>query len=211
VRRETTRVVLVEDHPLMRAGIRAALQKAPDIDVVGEASDGEHGLRLARTLAPDVVLLDIGLPDTDGISLLKQLKSLCDCAVVMLSCHTEESSVRMAMDYGASGYLAKSVEPKVLIDGVRSAGRGESPLSAEVAASLLAIMRRGREGAGRLTEREREVWRLIAQGLSNAEIARSLFISPHTVKFHVHNLLHKLGLKSRSEAISAAHRRGLPA
>ncbi len=204
------RVVLVEDHPLMRTGIRNVLGKAADIDVVGEASTGRRALEVVASKRPDVVLLDITLPDEDGITLLAKLKSAVRCAVIMLSFHTEERFVRMAMDAGASGYLTKSAEPRDLIEAVRSVGKGQVPLSPEAAARLVSLItRQRRPGRPELTAREREVWRLLAQGDSNAEIARTLFISEHTVKFHVHNLLRKLGFKNRSEAICAAHRRGL--
>jgi len=208
---QTTRVVLVDDHPAMRAGVRGVLEKTPDISVVGEASTGEQALSLLRETAPDIVLLDIGLPDVDGISLLDGIRVACaDAKVIMLSCQTDETSIRMAIDGGASGYLTKTAGPHEIVDAVRRVQRGQVAISADVATHLVSAIRAQRRvGEPTLTAREREVWRVMAQGLSNAEIAQTLFLSEHTVKFHVHNLLRKLGLKSRSEAIAAAHRRGM--
>jgi len=207
----TTSVVLVDDHPAVRAGVRAVLEKTPDIAVVGEASSGAQALSVVRRTSPDVVFLDIGLPDIDGIALLEDIKRLGkDTKVVMLSCQTDEASVRMAVDGGAAGYLTKVTGPREIVEAVHSVCSGQVAISPDVATHLISAIRgQRRVGEPTLTAREREVWRAMARGLSNAEIATSLFLSEHTVKFHVHNLLGKLGLKSRSEAICAAHRRGM--
>jgi len=208
---QATSVVLVDDHPAIRAGVRSILERTSDISVVGEASTGEQALAVLRESAPDVVFLDIGLPDIDGISLLDEIMLLgAHTKVVMLSCQTDESSVRMAVDGGASGYLTKLTGPRELVEAVRRVRGGQVALSPDIATHLVSAIRQQRRiGEPRLTTREREVWRSMAQGLSNSEIAASLFLSEHTVKFHVHNLLGKLGLKSRGEAICAAHRRGM--
>jgi DNA-binding NarL/FixJ family response regulator len=205
------RVVLVDDHPAMRAGVRGVLEKARGIDVVGEAGTGEQALSILERTSPDVVFLDIGLPDVDGIALLRDIKRVASGSkVVMLSCQTDETSVRMAVDGGASGYLTKLTGPNEIVDAARKVQRGQVALSADVATQLItAIRAQRRPGEPTLTAREREVWRAIAQGLSNAAIARALFLSEHTVKFHVHNLLRKLGVRTRAEAICAAHRRGM--
>jgi DNA-binding NarL/FixJ family response regulator len=210
---QTTRVVLVDDHPMMRAGVRTVLEKTPDLSVVGEASSGEQALSVLRTAGANVVLLDIGLPDIDGIELLAGIHDVCAGAkVIMLSCQTDEASVRMAIDGGACGYLTKVTSPRDIVEAVRSVRGGQVAISPDVAAHLISAIRdQRRTGEPTLTAREREVWRAMAHGLSNAEIARSLYLSEHTVKFHVHNLLGKLGLKSRGEAICAAHRRGMAA
>jgi DNA-binding NarL/FixJ family response regulator len=210
---KATRVVLVDDHPAIRAGVRGVLEKASDIRVVGEAATGAQALSLLRSTCPDVVFLDIGLPDVDGISLLSDIKKLgTDTKVIMLSCQTDEPSVRMAVEGGASGYLSKFTGPREIVDAVHSVRVGQAAISADVATHLISAIRgQRRVGEPMLTAREREVWRALAQGLSNAEIASLLFLSGHTVKFHVHNLFAKLGLKSRSEAICAAHRRGMAA
>jgi two-component system nitrate/nitrite response regulator NarL len=208
---ESTRVFLVDDHPLIRAGVRNSLRKAADMEVVGEADSGEAALGMLRRLDPHVVLLDIGLPDTDGITLIRMIRTMCaNTRVIMLSCSSDERSVRMAMDAGASGYLTKSASPQQIVDAVRRVMKGQVSLSPEAATRLVANLRAGQtvcEAA--LTARELEVWRAIGEGMSNGEIARDLFISERTVKFHVHNLLRKLGFRNRAEAICAAHRRGL--
>jgi DNA-binding NarL/FixJ family response regulator len=208
-----TRVFLVEDHPVVRAGVRGVLERAPGISVVGEASTGAQALSLLGDARPDVLILDIGLPDVDGISLLKDIRRLSeDTKVIMLSCQTDESAVRMSVDAGASGYLTKMSGPHEIVDAVHMVQRGQVALSPDVAVHLVSAIRgQRRVGEPLLTAREREVWRLVAQGQTNAQVAHSLFLSEHTVKFHVHNLLQKLGLKSRAEAICAAHRRGMAA
>lgn len=206
-----TRVFLVEDHPLMRAGVRNALRKASDIEIVGEADSGERALEALRRLNPNVVMLDIGLPDVDGITLLHTIRTICpDARVIMLSCQSNERAVRTAMEAGASGYLTKSADPEQIVEAIRRAMAGQISLSPEAATRLVSALRGGqspREAA--LTPRELEVWRAMADGLNNAEIARDLFITERTVKFHIHNLLRKLGFRDRAEAICAAHRRGL--
>jgi len=208
---ETTRVVLVDDHPAMRAGVRSVLEKTSDIHVVGEAATGERALAVLESTSPHVVLLDIGLPDIDGITLLEDVKRVAaSTKVVMLSCQTDEMSVRMTLDAGVSGYLTKLASPRDIVDAVRRVRRGQVAISADVATHLVSAVRAQRRlGEPTLTVREREVWGALAQGQSNGDIARMLYLSEHTVKFHVHNLLRKLGLKTRAEAICAAHHRGM--
>lgn len=206
-----TRVMLVDDHPAMRAGVRGVLEKTSDICVVGEASTGAQALAMVASIKPDVMILDIGLPDTDGIALLREIVlASTRTKVVMLTCQTDETSVRMAVDAGASGYLTKLSGPREIVEAVRMVRRGQVAVSPDVATHLVSAIRgQRRNGEPKLTVREREIWRALAQGLSNADVARTLFLSEHTVKFHVHNLLQKLGLKTRAEAICAAHRRGM--
>jgi DNA-binding NarL/FixJ family response regulator len=202
-----TTVVLVDDHQLMRNGVKSTFGDAPDIEVVGEAGTGESALGLALALKPDVMLLDVGLPDADGVALLERLKTASPrTRVIMFSVSTDADCVREAMQGGASGYLAKSVPPQTLIRCVRAAMRGDTPLSPEAATQVVALVRAesSRPGGPRLTRREREVCDLVARGWTNAAVARELFLSEHTVKFHVHNILHKLGLVRRGEIIHAA-------
>jgi len=207
---QTARVVVADDHPAMRAGVCAVLQRAGGISVVGEAATGQETLDIVKQTLPEVLFLDIGLPDIDGIALLDDIRRIAaDTKVVMLSCQTDETSVRMALDAGACGYLTKLAGPREIVDAVRSVLHGEIAVSPDVVAHLVsAIREQRRPGEPTLTPREREVWSAIAQGLSNREIARDLYLSEHTVKFHVHNVLHKLGVKTRAEAICAAYRRG---
>lgn len=205
------RVMLVDDHPAVRAGVRAVLEKTSDISVVAEASTGEQALKMIAANKPDIAILDIGLPDTDGIALARQVLLVSPrTKVIMLTCQTDETSVRMAIGAGASGYLTKLAGPHEIVEAVRMVRRGQVAVSPDVATHLVSAIRgQRRAGEPRLTACEREVWRALAEGLSNAEVAHKLFLSEHTVKFHVHNLLGKLGLKTRAEAICAAHRRGM--
>jgi DNA-binding NarL/FixJ family response regulator len=163
-----TRVLVVEDHPMMRAGVRDVLNRADGIDVVGEAGTGERALALTRSLSPDVVLLDIGLPDMDGLAVLGRIRKTGQAArVIMLTCQIDEQSVRTAMDGGASGYLSKDAAPKELVDAVHSVCRGQTPLSPEAATRLVASMRaHAGPGEPELTQREREVWHSLAEGAS---------------------------------------------
>jgi len=204
---DTVRVVVVEDHPLMRDGIKKALERSSDIHVIGEASTGEKALRLMDSLDVDVVLLDLRLPDMDGISVLKELRSrFSSLKVVMLSVFNDESHIRAALDNGASGYLTKTIGPRKLVEAVKRAADGHSPFSLEATTSLVSSIQHGHcESWERLTSRETEIWQLISSGASNAEICEKLFISQGTVKFHIRNLFHKLEVKNRVEAASLAH------
>lgn len=205
-----TRVLVVDDHPLMRAALREVLERAGGIEVAAEAGSGEDALAALRQSHPDVVLLDMSLPDTDGITLLAAIKDVTDCPVVFLSATTDARSVQSALDAGASGYLSKLSEPTHIVSAVRDAAAGRMPLSADASTALISVMQRSRRSdRPEITPREREVWRLLGSGASNRDIAEKLFISVHTVKFHTRNLFRKLGFRSRYEALSAAHNRGL--
>jgi DNA-binding NarL/FixJ family response regulator len=205
------RVVLVDDHPAMRAGVRSVLERAPGIDVVGEAATGKQALAVLERTNPDVVFLDIGLPDVDGISLVAAIRRTCAKAkVVMLTCQTDAASVHLTFDAGVSGYLTKAAAPREIVDAVRKVSCGQMAVSADVVRHLVSGLRREAPGDGPvLTAREREVWKEVARGFSNRQIAGELFLSEHTVKFHVHNLLRKLGLRTRAEAICVAHQSGM--
>jgi DNA-binding NarL/FixJ family response regulator len=161
-------------------------------------------------MVPDIVFLDIGLPDMSGIGLLDQIRRMsANTRVVVLSCQTDEASIQIALNAGVCGYLTKSASPRDIVDAVRRVRRGQIAMTADVVTQLAsrAVRNSNKTGRPTLTVREREVWAELARGLSNREIAQSLFLSEHTVKFHVHNLLSKLGLKSRAEAVYVAHRR----
>ena len=203
------RVVIADDHPLIREGLARALEDEADIRVIGEASSGAEALSLLGDLEPDVLLLDVRLPDVDGIDLLRDLRERChDAKVVMLSCVDDERSVRAAIDGGASGYLTKDTTDRWrLVTSVRDVCRGLCPISPGALTHLVDALHD--HNADPLTAREREVWRLMAEGMTNAEIARTLFISERTVKFHVGNILRKSNARTRAEAVSLAFRCGL--
>lgn len=205
-------VLLVDDHQVVRRGLRTFLEIQDDIEVVGEASDGAEGIARAEELRPDVVLMDIKMPGTDGIEALRKLRELDNPAkVLIVTSFTEQRTVIPALRAGASGYVYKDVDPEALAGAIRSVHAGHVLLQPEVAGALLAQDAPG-SGQGRgtsLTDREREVLRLIADGRSNREIARALVLSEKTVKTHVSNILMKLDLSDRTQAALWAVRHGV--
>ncbi|MFI9624013.1 response regulator [Streptomyces sp. NPDC052042] len=205
------RVLLVDDHQVVRRGLRTFLEIQGDIEVVGEAADGAEGVARAEELRPDVVLMDVKMPGTDGIEALRRLRELDNPAkVLVVTSFTEQRTVVPALRAGASGYVYKDVDPDALAGAIRSVHAGHVLLQPEVAGALLA-QDDGGGGTGRgstLTEREREVLGLIADGRSNREIARALVLSEKTVKTHVSNILMKLDLSDRTQAALWAVRHG---
>ncbi|MET9658807.1 response regulator transcription factor [Streptomyces sp. NPDC006510] len=205
------RVLLVDDHQVVRRGLRTFLEVQDDIEVVGEAADGAEGVARTEELRPDVVLMDIKMPGTDGIEALRRLRELENPAkVLIVTSFTEQCTVVPALRAGASGYVYKDVDPDALAGAIRSVHAGHVLLQPEVAGALLAQEDSG-SGTGRgstLTEREREVLGLIADGRSNREIARALVLSEKTVKTHVSNILMKLDLSDRTQAALWAVRHG---
>ncbi len=206
------RVLLVDDHQVVRRGLRTFLEIQDDIEVVGEAGDGAEGVARAEELRPDVVLMDIKMPGTDGIDALRRLRELANPAkVLIVTSFTEQRTVVPALRAGASGYVYKDVDPDALAGAIRSVHAGHVLLQPEVAGALLS-QEDGNSGTGRgstLTEREREVLTLIADGRSNREIARALVLSEKTVKTHVSNILMKLDLSDRTQAALWAVRHGI--
>ena len=204
------RVMLVDDHALVRSAVRQALT-APDITVVGEAGTAEEALLLAPQLQPDLLLLDINLPGADGLRLLRELRPrLPDTRIVMLTVSANRRDLLEAMRNGAAGYLTKDLGPEALQRAVRGIRAGDLPMSramaAEVVSSLVKDPRRtrsaetGSEPFAELSDREQEVVRHLADGLTDREIATRLGISPRTVETHVGNILHKLGVRNRAQA-----------
>ncbi|MFH8618345.1 response regulator [Streptomyces sp. NPDC017979] len=206
------RVLLVDDHQVVRRGLRTFLEVQDDIEVVGEAGDGAEGVARAEELKPDVVLMDVKMPGTDGIEALRRLRELTNPArVLIVTSFTEQRTVVPALRAGASGYVYKDVDPEALAGAIRSVHAGHVLLQPEVAGALL-TQDDPNTGPGRgssLTEREREVLGLIADGRSNREIARALVLSEKTVKTHVSNILMKLDLADRTQAALWAVRHGL--
>ena len=202
------RVMLVDDHALVRAAVRQAIT-APDVELVAEASTAEEALELAPRVRPDVLLVDIDLPGMDGVALVRELAPrLPDTRIVMLTVSSADRHLLDAMRYGASGYLTKNLDPDALLRAVRSAHAGELAMPRGLAARLV---HRLVESAGpttdaedpaleSLTSREVEVLGLLADGLTDREIADLLTISPRTVETHVSSVLHKLGARNRAEA-----------
>jgi two-component system, NarL family, response regulator LiaR len=203
------RILLVDDHAVVRQGLRMFLGLDPDFDIVGEAANGAKALDLARQLQPDVVLMDLLMPVMDGIAATEAIRrELPDTEVIALTSVLEDEKVVGAVRAGAIGYLLKDAEPGELCRAVKAAAAGEVQLSPKAAARLLREVRVP-ESPEALTERETEVLRLLARGQSNKEIARQLAISDKTAKTHVGNILAKLGLPGRTQAALYAVRIGL--
>ncbi|MCZ4125106.1 response regulator [Streptomyces sp. H39-S7] len=208
------RVLLVDDHQVVRRGLRTFLEVQGDIDVVGEAGDGDEGVARAEELRPDVILMDIKMPGADGISALRKLRELGNPArVLIVTSFTEQRTIVPALRAGAAGYVYKDVDPEALAGAIRSVHAGHVLLQPEVADALLSQeFHGGGQGRGNaLTEREREVLTLIADGRSNREIARALVLSEKTVKTHVSNILMKLDVSDRTQAALWAVRHGIGA
>ncbi|MFB4305930.1 response regulator [Actinomadura sp. GTD37] len=212
----TIRVVVADDQELVRAGFAMILSAQPDIEVVAEAGDGFEAVGAVRAHEPDVVLLDIRMPGMDGIEAARIVCAETGCRVVMLTTFGQDDHVFEALRAGASGFLLKDVRRDDLVHAVRMVAAGDSLLAPSVTRTLIAAFTSGAAvrppQAGRLdalTARERETLRLLAQGLTNGEIAAALVVSEHTVKTHVSNVLTKLGLRDRAQAVIAAYETGL--
>ncbi|MFJ5994702.1 response regulator [Streptomyces sp. NPDC092370] len=209
---DAIRVLLVDDHQVVRRGLRTFLEVQDDIEVVGEAADGAEGVERAEELRPDVILMDVKMPGMDGVDALRRLRELDNPArVLVVTSFTEQRTVVPALRAGAAGYVYKDVDPDALAGAIRSVHAGHILLQPEVAGALLAQEENnpGTGRAGSLTEREREVLGLIADGRSNREIARALVLSEKTVKTHVSNILMKLDLADRTQAALWAVRHGV--
>ena len=205
------RVLLVDDHQVVRRGLRTFLEVQDDIEVVGEAADGAEGVAKAQELSPDVVLMDLKMPGVDGIEALRMLKEGGSTArVLIVTSFTEHRTMVPALRAGAAGYVYKDVDPEALAGAIRSVHSGHVLLQPELAEALLSDdSPRSPQGRGAaLTEREREVLGHIADGRSNREIARSLHLSEKTVKTHVSNILMKLDVADRTQAALWAVRNG---
>jgi len=204
----TTTVLLVDDHPVVRSGLRAVLDATDTVRVVGEAATGEEALTLAAHLHPDVVLCDLRLGDgLDGIQTTAALRALEPApAVLILTTYDRDAEILGAIEAGAAGYLLKEVKPDAIVEGITRAAAGETVLAPDLAARVLKGMR---SPLPKLTDRERDVLRLLATGATNREIARTLFVTEATVKSHLVHIFGKLGVDGRSRAIHVAQETGL--
>jgi NarL family two-component system response regulator LiaR len=212
---EKIRVLIVDDHQVVRQGLRTFLELQEDMLVVGEAADGMEAIEMVRQLEPDIVLMDLVMPRLDGISATRKIKSLdLPVKVIALTSFTEDDKVFPAIQAGASSYLLKDVSPDELVEAIRGVQRGEARLHPDIARKLMEQVA-SQAGSphethvGEVTERERDVIRLVAQGCSNQEIARELVISEKTVKTHISNILSKLQLKDRTQLAIYAIKAGL--
>ena len=205
------RVLIADDHLVVREGLRAILEAAPDLVLVGEAADGAEAVQLAAELSPHVVLMDLRMPNVDGIEAIRQIKARCpEVEIVILTTYDDDEHIVRGLRAGARGYLLKDTGRQVLFEAIRAAARGESLLPSAVVDKVVARLAEPRPvEAERLSGREWEVLGLLAEGAANKEIAARLHITERTVKAHVTSIFNKLGVSSRAEAVAVALRSGL--
>jgi len=202
------RVVLVDDHAVIRAGLEQLLSGTDDIEVVGHAENGAHALREVRRLAPDVVLMDLQMPEVDGVAATRMIMAEgLGTDVLVLTSYSDSERIVAALDAGAVGYLLKDADPEDVLSGIRAVSRGESPIHPRAARQLLGV--RAGSPQVQLTARESEVLTLVKQGLANKQIARRLDISERTVKAHLTSAFARIGVTDRTQAALWAQRHGL--
>ncbi len=211
----TIRLLLVDDHAVVRSGLKMLLENERDVQIVGEASSASEAIEAAIRLKPDVILMDIGLPDLSGIDATREIKKrIADVAIVALTIHEDEEYFFKMLEVGASGYVPKRAAPEELLTAIRAAATGQVYLYPSLAKLLVRDFLEGGRATGEqtssdLTDREQEVLTYLAEGASNEEIAASLVISPKTVARHRENIMRKLNLHSRAELVRYAIRKGI--
>jgi DNA-binding NarL/FixJ family response regulator len=204
------RVLVVDDHPIVRQGLVSVLEDEDDLEVVGTAETGREALRVVERLAPDVVLLDLEMPDLDGVEAIPLLLAARPgVGVLVFTAYDTDERVLGAVRAGARGYLLKGASGEEIARGIRTVSSGGSYLEPRVASKLLAEVSAPRRATSSLSGREREVLRLVADGLPTKQIATSLSITERTVKFHINSIFHKLGADNRAQAVAIAAQRGL--
>ena len=202
------RLLIADDHPVVRSGLRGMFQSQPDIEVVGEAADGAEAAALASRLRPDVVLMDLRMPGMDGVAATASIKAEHpEIHVLVLTTYDTDADVLRAVENGATGFLLKDAQEDRLFDAIRDAARGRSPLAPGVAARLVDRLRGGVDR--HLSEREITILQLVAHGMNNKAIAKELLISESTVKAHMLHIFEKLGAADRTAAVTTALRRGI--
>ena len=213
---DVIRIVLVDDHSVVRAGLKAVLKQAPDISVVGEASNGKEALALAERVKPDVVIMDLSMPDMDGTTATKAIvASGVPTKILVLTMHAEDEYLLQLLEAGASGYLVKSAADTELVNAIRAVAHGDSYVSSAASNILIKGLRKkdpaqaDHDRFNALTQRERDVLRLVAHGYSAPEIGEQLFISPKTVDTYKQRINEKLGISHRSEYVDFALRVGI--
>ena len=204
----TIRLLIVDDHPVVRSGLQGMLASQPDFEVVGEAQDGSEGVTLARRLKPDVILMDLRMPEMDGVTAIGRIKEdRPEAQVLVLTTYESDADILRAIETGASGYLLKDAPREDLYAAIRAVAQGKSPLAPAVAARLMGRLRASADKA--LSNREIEVLELVARGTSNKQIGKELWISETTVKTHMLHVFEKLGVTDRTAAVTVALKRGI--
>jgi DNA-binding NarL/FixJ family response regulator len=203
------RVVIVDDHAMLRAGLEQLLGGEADLEVVGKAASGDEAVTLARELRPDVVLMDLQMPGVDGVTATREIVGEQLADVLVLTSYSDAERIVGALDAGALGYLLKDAEPDEVLRGIRAVARGESPIDPKAARELLGARRTTSTAAADLTPREREVLALVREGLANKQIARRLGISERTVKAHLTSTFQRIGVVDRTQAALWAERNGV--
>jgi DNA-binding NarL/FixJ family response regulator len=205
----TIRVVIVDDHAVLRAGLEQLLAGQPDLEVVGTAASGGEAIELVRELRPDVVLMDLQMPGVDGVAATREIVAEKLADVLVLTSYSDAERIVGALDAGALGYLLKDADPDEVLTGIRAVARGESPINPRAARALLGARRTTPAATAELTPRETEVLVLVRQGLANKQIARRLGISERTVKAHLTSAFQRIGVVDRTQAALWAERNGL--
>ncbi len=205
---ENIRLLIADDHPVVRAGLRGMLSAEPDFEVVGEATNGAEAVALTGELRPDIVLMDLRMPEMDGVTAISQIKEeYPETQVLVLTTYESDADILRAIETGATGYLLKDAPREELFGAIRTAAQGKSPLAPNVATRLMQRMRNLDEEA--LSAREIEVLELVASGTSNKEIAKRLWVSETTVKSHMLHIFDKLDVTDRTAAVTEALKRGI--
>lgn len=202
------RILIVDDHPVVRDGLRGMLQRQPDFEIVGEAADGEEAIDLVDIHRPQIVLMDLRMPRTDGVTATREIKKEHnDVQILVLTTYDSDTDILPAIEAGATGYLLKDTSREELFNAIRAAARGETVLAPVVASRVIEIMRAPAQE--KLSLRELEVLELVAEGASNSDIAKRLHISQATVKSHLIHIFGKLGVSDRTAAVTVALQRGI--
>lgn len=205
---ESVRILICDDHPVVRAGLRAVLSQQPNFEIVGEARNGAEAVTLASRLRPDVALMDLRMPEVDGVAAIARIRAeRAETRFLVLTTYETDADVLKAAEAGATGFLLKNAPPEEICEGIRDVAQGRSPLTPSAAARLIEQIWGNAEGV--LTSRDIDILRLVARGMTNNAIAQEMYLSEATVKGHLHKIFQKLGATDRASAVVTALKRGV--